>query len=912
MKREKTERDVPRGIGTIRLPYFIFPTGGLQSNHVARLMYRIVCVILSVYFLAAGTAYAETAGKISGVVRDKATHDPLPGVNIKIVGTSLRAISGPYGEYFILNVPVGTHDVEAHMIGYLTVRRSSISVNADLTTHVNYSLQTTVLDLNETLIITAPRSLIRPDLTASSDVTTAEELRPLPITSISDLITLQSGTVRDAEGGLHMRGGRSDEISYYVDGTELRDPMLGGMGTTLNLDTIEEIVINKGGFDAQYGDAMSGIVNIMTKEGATDYTGRFRNTLSFQPQYNVNDGAYSDPIVNGRDLSASFAGRMPLLGKTGSFFIAGQRQLNGNYLPHHATQNQSLAGNITFRPHPALKLKIGGHVANRRQEIYDHRNDRSGLSYDFNLDGLPERRDKSYALNLSVNHSVTPKTFYTARFFRYTTNSKLAPSMLFDDHWTDWPGYSEDENGRYTGHIYRDNLQADDRYGGMNFTGGGDFLPWYRQAETTYYGARFDLSSQITYRNHLRFGMEGQWYRLSWAEKSFQSETPSGELYDANPVEGAFYLQNKLELAQLIFNAGVRLDYFDTGQKFFINMPNGQAELRNSPTKLRLSPRLGLSHPITSKSLVRLSYGYFFQPPEFRFVYENLRSDLTNELPRLGNPNLDPQKTVAYEIGFEHLFTDDTHVGLTASYKTLSNLTSTTQVRHPGGSYSIFTNADFGLVQSLEFSLKQRMVRNISGSLHYTLSSAEGSASDPQEKYNRIAKTPDGEIEMPTDSVFPLAFHQRHTVTGIISMYTPRNWDTKLLGFPLKDVSLAVIGVYGSGLPYTPTNSLNQQLDGLPNSARLPGLFDLDLRLHKRFRRGKTSYTFFTEVENVLNRRNVINVYSNTGSPVDDGYTLETRANRTPEQTKLRRLFSLDPQNFSPPREIRVGFEVTF
>ncbi|MEE2710260.1 MAG: TonB-dependent receptor, partial [Gemmatimonadota bacterium] len=254
---------------------------------MAKMMYRIVCVILSVLMLAPDIGHAETAGKIAGVIRDKATQDPLPGVNIKIVGTSLRAISGPYGEYFVLNVPIGVYAIEAQMMGYLTVQNSSVSVNADLTTRVNFSLHTTVLDLNETLTITAPRSLIRPDLTASSDVITADDLRPLPITSIADLITLQSGTVRDANGGLHIRGGRSDEISYYVDGTEFRDPMLGGMSTTLNLDTIEEVVINRGGFDAQYGDAMSGIVNIMTKEGATDYTGRFRSSLSLQPQYNV-------------------------------------------------------------------------------------------------------------------------------------------------------------------------------------------------------------------------------------------------------------------------------------------------------------------------------------------------------------------------------------------------------------------------------------------------------------------------------------------------------------------------------------------------------------------------------------------------------------------------------------------------
>ena len=484
--------------------------------------------------------------------------------------------------------------------------------------------------------------------------------------------------------------------------------------------------------------------------------------------------------------------------------------------------------------------------------------------------------------------------------------------MLFDLYWTQWPGYSEDEGGRYTGSIYKNNLLHGEEFEGLHFTSGDDYLPRYRSAQTTYYGMRIDLSSQISYRNQLRVGIEGQWYRLTWDEKIFAQEVPSGERYKANPVEGAVYLQNKMELANLIVNGGIRLDYFDTGQRFFVNLPTGQAEVRNSPTKVRLSPRVGISHPITSRSLLRVSYGYFYQPPEFRFTYENTRGSLNTEYPRIGNPNLAPQKTMAYEVGLEHLITDNLRASATATYKTLSNLTSTTQVRYPGGVYSIFTNADFGTVRGLEFSLKRNMARSVTGAIHYTYSVAEGSSSDPQENYNLLVNTPQADAqEVPANNIFPLAFDQRHTLTAVLTANTPSGW-RRLLVIPLSDWGMSLVGQYGSGLPYTPTTAIGERLDKLPNSARLSAMFNLDLRLHKRFRLGSSSYTFFTEIENLFNRRNVINVYSNTGSPDDDGYRAENFTGKSPEFEKLRRLLSLDPQHYSPPREVRLGFEVAF
>ncbi len=243
-------------------------------------MIRPLVAFLIFIFLPIG-GFAATTGKISGFVRDAATQDPLAGVNIYVVGTGLYAISGLNGGYFILNVPAGVYRVEAHMIGYLPVQTEKIIVNTDLTTKVIFSIETNILDLKEPVTITAPRPNIRLDRTASSEVLTAQDLAPLPVTDLSDLILLQNGVVRDASGDLHVRGGRSDELSYYIDGIPLQNPLLGGIGTHIQLDSVEELVINRGGFDAQYGDAMSGMINIVTRRGIKNYQDVFEASLIF-------------------------------------------------------------------------------------------------------------------------------------------------------------------------------------------------------------------------------------------------------------------------------------------------------------------------------------------------------------------------------------------------------------------------------------------------------------------------------------------------------------------------------------------------------------------------------------------------------------------------------------------------------
>ena len=146
------------------------------------MMKRIALLLILYCGLVPFSAHAVTSGKITGFVRDAATRDPLAGVTIRVAGTELRAISGLNGEYFILNVPLGDYRVEVQMIGYLPVRTQALTVNSDRTARIDFELETTILELAEPVTITASRTSVRSDLTASSELMVPREIESLPVT----------------------------------------------------------------------------------------------------------------------------------------------------------------------------------------------------------------------------------------------------------------------------------------------------------------------------------------------------------------------------------------------------------------------------------------------------------------------------------------------------------------------------------------------------------------------------------------------------------------------------------------------------------------------------------------------------------------------------------------------------------
>ncbi|MFN0159147.1 MAG: carboxypeptidase-like regulatory domain-containing protein, partial [Bacteroidota bacterium] len=225
-------------------------------------------LFFSLSFLIVHAAIAGNTGKISGVVKDTQTGEEIIGASVLIEGTSTGAATNIDGYYVILNVPPGTYTLVASAIGFNKQTINTVRVSIDLTTTIDIPLNSTVLDVGEEVVITAERPLIQRDLTAKTAVIQAEQIAALPVTEVSQILNLQAGFV-----GGSLRGGRKGEVAYWVDGVPVTDVYDGEQVVEVNKSLVQELQLVSGAFNAEYGQAMSGIVNIATKEGGSRFNG---------------------------------------------------------------------------------------------------------------------------------------------------------------------------------------------------------------------------------------------------------------------------------------------------------------------------------------------------------------------------------------------------------------------------------------------------------------------------------------------------------------------------------------------------------------------------------------------------------------------------------------------------------------
>ena len=212
-------------------------------------------------------------GKVAGSVTDGTTGEPLIGVNVVIEGTLQGAPTNADGDYVILNVRPGAYTLVFSYIGFQTKRVTDVAVSTGQTTRMDMELEEQMIE-GEEIIVRAERPLVQKDLTASKKTVIAEEIDALPVESLFGVLATQAGVSTGASGELHVRGGRSNEISYLVDGLAVSNPFnTNGIATRVAIDAIDEMTVISGAFNAEYGKAMSAIVNLVTKEGKDEYEG---------------------------------------------------------------------------------------------------------------------------------------------------------------------------------------------------------------------------------------------------------------------------------------------------------------------------------------------------------------------------------------------------------------------------------------------------------------------------------------------------------------------------------------------------------------------------------------------------------------------------------------------------------------
>ena len=913
------------------------PTTGIPcSLYMERTTMRTVIQagLIAVVFYAA-VAYGGTTGKIAGKVTDAQTGEALVGVNVVLVGLTLGASSDIEGEYYILNVPPGTYAVRASAVGYTPMTVNAVKVNVDQTTRIPFNLKSQSVEMTDVLI-TAQRPIVQKDLTSTTASVSGDEIASLPLEDIASVVNLQAGVV---DG--HFRGGRSNEVKYLIDGVAVNDVFSGGYTMQAEVNSIAEVQVLSGTFNAEYGEAMSGIVNQVTKIAGEAYTGEVsayyggymsnRTGLFAGREAKKALGFLPDLYSRVYNAQGSLSGPMPLLPQMFSFFASG-RYLNDNgFIYGTRTFNPSDSSNFSANDpqdwyvgstgdgsdvamnysrrltlQGKLQAKVGsgkgivvqGLYQENTYREYDHR-------FRLNPDGDYERHQTSFLVSGSYTHVFGESSFLDATASLYVSDYKQYV-------------YKNPYDPRYV------NPERQQDAGANSFLTGGT-ENWHFKHTTTTATGRLDYTAQITSIHQVKIGVEAQRHTLKYedfqiridATTGYKPQLPPEGSFDYNrytnhPFQLSGYLQDKIELEYLVVNAGLRFDYFEPDGMTLVNAdsiaaldnmqpPYTGSLFRKVKAKYQFSPRFGISYPITDRGAVHLSYGHFFQIPAFSYLYKNpsFRIPLTGNYPEfvgntIGNADLEPQRTTMYEIGLQQELTPTIGVTLTGYYKDIRNLLGLEiHTKNDFKKFGKYVNRNYGAVRGITVSIERRLSDGFGANLDYTYQIAKGDASDPADDYNKAQASPPIE----SNRVFvPLSWDRRHSVNATLTVGTPGEFIA------------SVIARFGSGLPYTP--SLVNQRTGLENSDTRPSMYTVDVYCTRDFHLGGVALSVFLKVYNLFDTANELNVFGDTGRA---GYTLElTRAQERPRGANTLEEYYTRPDFYSAPRQVVLGASLGF
>jgi outer membrane receptor protein involved in Fe transport len=920
---------------------------------------------LMLSLIVAIPAFSGTTGKIAGRVTDAETGEGLPGANVQIEGTTLGAATDINGNYAILNVPPGSYTVRISFIGYQTMRITDVRVNVDFTSRVDQKLKPSAVEMAAVEVFGERNPLVREDLTNTLVAVTAETIDELPVDQISDVIRLQAGIVQDNSGNLHIRGGRSNEIAYQVNGISINNPLSSLQGVGLATNAVQEVSVSAGTFSAEYGNALSGVINFITKDGGPNYSGSFKfwtgDNFSSKDDifFNIND----INLFNNTRFEWTLGGPVPLFGKKFTFFTSGVRQVDDGHLygmrvynreeilfisedsfvidpfgfsgapfkadgdrkivPMVTRESLNLTSKFTWKPSPKLKITYDL-VLDDGERFPRVRGVNIFRRFRFNPDGRAKTFNNNTNHSIGITHTLSSKTFYTLKLGMAFTHSR---AHVFED--PEDPRYVPSFEGLLTNNL----IQPSDY-----LAGGTDLNRSWSKTRTQL--AKIDVVSQVHPSHELKFGGEFQHHRLETESYTLlfrvgdkkpiipypflNPEFTNYQSYKRKPIQFALYFLDKMELAKaFILNVGLRYEFLNTRALYNPDLAgtvddgvDKPENLKKSEPKHRLAPRISLSFPITDRGIIRFSYGHFYQNPTFSSIFTNPRFedfDFTT-VPNFGNANLEPQRSIQYEMGLQQQFTDDFKIDLTVFYKDVTNLIQRRRVIAgevaATKDFNLWTNISYGNVKGFTVSfLKRRSPGGIwSATLDYSFGVAEGLFEDP------LALAVDTRSGRQTEQkLVPLDFDRTHTLNATLTLSKKNNW------------SFSAIGSIWTGTPYTPSlPSSVQDVRFEVNSARRPITSNIDLKIEKFFKYGGLRFSVFMQMENALDTINERFVHTNTGRSLT---SLAESTNPTLFNNLKRRIQS-DPGNFFPvkfidnfyqredwlaePREIRWGMTFIF
>ena len=625
-------------------------------------------VLLSI-FLFIASAFGQTAGKISGKVIDKKNNSPLAGANVIIMQTQAGTSADEEGYFNLINVSPGKYSVRVMMIGYESMTIEDVIVSVNRTTSLDLELNQSVIEGQE-VVIYASKFSRKKDQTSTVKNISSEEIEILPVEDLGAVINMQAGVVAG-----HFRGGRRDEVSYMIDGVPVNDTF-GGVSAISNLEVeaVKDLEVITGTFNAEYGNAMSGIVNAVTKDGSNEHNGSFNSGFSTYITENKRNGEEVfvglDPfgINSNSDLKFSLSG--PVIKDRLYFFTNFRTQdvsghLNGirrfevwnlsnfydqdsskwfsentgdsSFVPMNKGQYSSFMGKLSYNL-GNIKLALMLNVNNSVSRGYNH-------IYKYNPDGRSYGDATTTLTMFQLNHFLNEKMFYDVK---YSITDNDYGSYVFEDY----DGYEIlTEDGIHQG-VYQFagdtiyNYVSDKymtAYGTGFFTGGQDKGHLNRMTKT--YNFKSDFTWQVTNAHSIKTGFSfisheleniDHTIRNAFAGTSLEADqykpivlpdsTVYSDVYSVKPKERSFYIQDKFEKDEIVINLGLRYDAFDANttypsqrrnpinaSTYYLKDVDGLDSLDSDGNLILNESRM--SSPVQSKIASQIS-------PRFGFAYQ--------------------------------------------------------------------------------------------------------------------------------------------------------------------------------------------------------------------------------------------------------------------------------------------------
>ncbi|UCE04867.1 MAG: hypothetical protein JSW07_14745, partial [bacterium] len=782
-----------------------------------------------------------------------------------------------------------------------------------------------------------------------------------------------------------------------------------------------------GTFNAEYGQAMSGVVNIVTKEGTKKFSGTLstylgdyvsnRNSLYMPTAYDVDvtydalgspveadtikgpydaSRTYLDDLnpLNYKNLDGSLSGPIPIPGikDRATFFISGRYYKNEGWLYGRRIYSPSDSSSfessqfrnfptgdreiVAMNPYesfsgqykmaynmiPGMKLTLSGLYNDINYRSYSHK-------FKYTPDGTYRQFRDGYNNYLTFTHTLSPMTFYSVKLSNFYNYYRY---YVYEDPF----------DSRYVS-PRRFEASSGNRF----YAGGVQMGHFYRKTTANIF--KFELVSQVNKTHQLKLGTEYRWNKIfrddytilldestNWKPVIPPVNSLPHDKYTNYPQEFAAYIQDKIELKDMIVNFGVRFEYFDsdgrllsdvqdpniwlpnkyrmvhaitatdtfrvkipiridpnTREVTYIDPQTGNplgpsvkdatfSNLLNQPVKIpgtatlideatsqpiekgsinwykkaspkyQVSPRIGIAYPISAQGVIHFSYGHFLQIPPYTYLFLNPEFEVAGGINTIsGNSDLEPQRTVSYEIGLQQQLTDNLAFNVTGFYKDIRNLLGV-EIRETYNRevYAVYINRDYGNVKGITLALKKRHSNYLAATLDYTYSVAEGNASDPAAAFYDAQNGREPEKQM-----VALDWDQQHTLNATVTISDPGRW------------GISFIGQLGSGLPYTP--QFRGIRTAIENSDRKPMQLNVDVRMHKDFQFKKFRIMLFANIYNLFDIKNEDLVYTDTGRATYSlipTYTGEVLGPNTLDEYLYR------PYYFSAPRELRLGASIEF